>query len=77
MALPGQGSRQQQILRLLADGVPRTAAMMADELALDRRLVDAAMVSLKRRRLVQDAGTRGRWAAVFWVISDDGRKQLP
>lgn len=77
MAQPGQGPRQQQILRLLADGTPRTAATIAENLGVSKSLVDAAMVSLKRRRLVEDSGERGRWAAVMWRISGDGRQQIP
>lgn len=76
MTQPGHGPRQQQILRLLSDGTPRTAATIAENFDVPRSLVDAAMVSLKRRRLVEDSGERGRWAAVMWRISDEGRNHL-
>ncbi|WP_024802307.1 hypothetical protein [Nocardia sp. BMG51109] len=74
---PGTGRRQQLILRLLADGAPRTCECIASEIAASAPAVHETIAIMLTRHWVQEVGRNSHYPAQVWRITDDGRRIIP
>lgn len=73
----GGGWRQQAILRLMADGKPRTNASIAEKVGLSTQGAATTVGQMRKRDWLRDSGTRGYYRARMWVITDAGREMAP
>lgn len=76
----GSGHIQQKILKLLADGKPRTGKEIADELGIARNVVGNKLQffwnTSPQKVLAKPTGKYGKWNSRYWVITEIGKEHI-
>lgn len=76
MATTAQIAALRSLDYLTADGVPPTVRQVADDCGIAISTAHARLYALERHGLAVRVGRDGAGRALFWTVTDDGRKAL-